>query len=334
MRAADRLQAKRPGDHRADLSPGAGARGVATLLARGVPFEFRKNGQSALDSARASEIDLSVPERALEALEAAMHEAGFRRLLARGQGAHRFYLAQERGRWTKFDVKPPRLGRARLPRWAAAAAAALARRAPAGRRRLGPVVAVLGPDGAGKGTLVASLAARIPVAVSPVYMGRGAGSGVPFTRRPIEAEPRRRPGALREVAFLSLKSVRDWRRLASAYAKAWRGHVVLCDRHPVEVLAVSPERTAIGRRLERAVARHLMPWPDAIVVLDAPADALLRRKREHPAAVLERWRRGYRREFAPRGAVFISTTGLRETAVTAASQVVWKALRDRRRWEP
>src|SRR5439155_11457122 len=106
-------------------------------------------------------------------------------------------------------------------------------------------------------------------------------------------------------AFLLRKAIRAWRQLLRGYAAAWRGHIVLCDRHPVEILAILPQRTRTGAVLERILTQRLTPRPDAIVVLDAPAGVLHGRKQEHPIATLERWRSGYATAFGPRGAVIV-----------------------------
>jgi thymidylate kinase len=187
---------------------------------------------------------------------------------------------------------------------------------------------VLGPDGAGKGSVVEALQLEIPVGVTTVYHGhkgrRGAGSR--------QAKARTRPaGSFRECAFVLRQYLRGWRALTATYAAAWLGDVVLCDRHPIEVLAVRPQRPPLAARLERLLARTLIPWPDAIVVLDAPAQILFERKGEHDVEVLERWRLGYRSSFGSRARV-VSTVGPLEESVSEVSAVIWEALAARRRW--
>jgi thymidylate kinase len=195
-------------------------------------------------------------------------------------------------------------------------------------------VAVLGPDGAGKGTIISELVSRIPIGLTVVYLGSGS-SGTPgrTTRSRGEGAGRaRRAGPVRESAFLLWKAIRGWRRLLRGYAAAWRGHIVLCDRHPMEILAILPERTRAGAALERFLARRLTPRPDAIVVLDAPAEVLRSRKQEHPIGTLERWRSGYATVFGSNGAMVVSTAGPLEDSVSRVSDVLWQALRRRRGW--
>ena len=107
--------------------------------------------------------------------------------------------------------------------------------------------------------------------------------------------------------------------------------MVLCDRHPVEVLAVRPDRTPAGRRVEELLFVRLVPRPDRIVVLDAPGEVLHARKGEHDPETLERWRQGYLRTFVPPGAV-VPTTGPVQQSVDALLAVLWEETSRRQRW--
>jgi thymidylate kinase len=339
---------------------------LAGLERAGIDYCIRNAPGRVDDPEAGADIDVLVRPPDLPAVTVALHEAGFHHLAAGGHPGHRFFVVLDEGRWVKLDVIDDlRYGRRRVPvgdviarrgrddgLWVAspddeAAHArqrrdepldasgssrvlrALRRRRPLSWRRLGPLVAILGPDGAGKSTVIDDLEKLLPVGVTRLYLGTGrggAGGQSPATPQPAPPRP------VRETAFVVRKALRAWRRLATGYAAAWRGHVVLCDRHPVEVLAIRPPRAPIAARVERALVGRLTPRPDAIVLLDAPGEVLFERKGEHSAPALETWRRAYHETFMPAGATVVSTAGSRERAVADASAVVWDALARRRRW--
>ena len=183
-------------------------------------------------------------------------------------------------------------------------------------RRQGPVVALLGPDGAGKGTIIAGLRREMPTAYTVIYLGRP-------RRRPGEPERDRSlhgwSGVLLESAFVFRRVLRAWRILIPGYLAAWRGQIVLCDRHPIETLAIRPRQTRTAAWLERLLFGRLTPRPDLVLVLNAPGETLYARKGEHSPEILESLRRRYVDVFAPLGAVVISTEQSIERSVAEAS---------------
>jgi len=329
----------------------------------GVRYAIR-NAPERIDTPLAGDdVDVVVHPRQLADADLVLRAAGFRRVREHGHVGHQFYVdCDAEGRWLKVDVVSLlRYGdkvldvkqvlqhrtridgvwvasqehralhaalRAAQPRDSVTFLEKVARQLPVGLRRCGAVVAVLGPDGAGKGSVIACLNASLPVARTVVYFGH---------RRPADSDGRRaltdtpRP-VWRETAFVLRRAVAVWLRLVRAYMAAWRGHVVLCDRHPLDVVAVLPTRFRAAAAVEQLVLRRLTPRPDAVVTLDASGEELFRRKQEHDPVTLERWRQGYLEVAAgPRGTV-VSTAGSLDDTVTAVSQIVWKTFATRNRW--
>ncbi len=343
---------------------------LSALTAGGVDHALR-NGDLAVQDP-AADVDVLVRPGDLGRVDQVLQGTGWRRLTAPGHRGHRFYLHEaDDTTWVKLDVvselrygthrsaTAPLIERRRLVDgvWLVSQADAqeharqraagrrevstlgerVLRALPVGLRRRGCVVAVLGPDGAGKGTVTAALAASLPVGVTQVYLGdrraQTAEAAAAPTRAAAPAAPRTGfVGSAREAAFLGRKLAHWAPELARAEVAAWRGHVVLADRHPLDAIAVVPERTAVGRAVERFIALRVVPTPDAVVVLDAPGEQLFRRKGEHTPERLEEWRQGYRDRLVPRGAVLVDASGSVADTVAHARHVLWETLGRRRGW--
>lgn len=321
------------------------------LAAAGIAFATRGD-QPIDDPPPGGDIDILVEAGDARAVERVLEASGLRRFAAAGHRGHRFYLGFDQERWLKLDVNlvPARLRwdlNARdaesLRRFAAyrvgpkvglggaeRVRVALLRRLPLAPARRGPVIALLGPDGAGKGSVVTQLKAAIPVEVTVIYMGNRpaapTGGGKPSRGR-LRAAVSLLPPGLHHAQYRHRRTLDAARRAWLAHAHAWRGDIVVCDRHPLEALALEPDTTGLAGRLGR-----LVPWPDEIVLLDAPGMLLFARKGEHTPERLEQWRRAYRNTFEPRGASVVPTTGELTASVTAVSAIVWRALAARRGW--
>lgn len=209
-----------------------------------------------------------------------------------------------------------------LLRWASARVLLALRPLFIAARRRGSSAAILGPDGAGKSSLAGSLARDPELRARVVYMGTN-GRGTHAGRsngRPLGRAARfvRRFLEQRTQATVGL-----YHRL--------RGRIVLYDRHPWEGLGASPEPRSWGRALRRRLMQTA-PRPDLVLVLDAPAAVLHRRKQQHGIDGLEAQRQRY---LALVGrlpqAVVIDTTAGPEEVVRAATALLFENQRQQTR---
>jgi glycosyltransferase involved in cell wall biosynthesis len=159
------------------------------------------------------------------------------------------------------------------------------------------VVAVSGPDGAGKSSLAQQLASTLTAAGFSVVTAYCYGCF--FCRRSWRGQARRgwlRPGprswisrchALLDVTELMI-------RLASARGRAalrpGRPVAVVTDRGPLDWLAkFRPAPGSLAAALCTSASRRY----DLVLLLDAPADVLAARDRDHSPQELDKWRNRY-----------------------------------------
>jgi hypothetical protein len=229
-----------------------------------------------------------------------------RRCIRRHFAAHRTYNAFEAGLRT--------LGRAVL--WAAGslnkrylwAPRTWSRRAPGGGR----VVAVIGVDGSGKSTVVATIRAWLgqEIDVVPIYFGTGAGRPsfvlwpfklmVPLIALFIKTKPKgashgkisdRNPGMLYSVLLMvwaTIVAIEKRIKLSAAHRGANRGLVILTDRYPQNEIRgfnegpMMPRLTRVPlwlRRFEAAaysLAQRLPP--DLVIKLIVTPETAARRE--------------------------------------------------------
>jgi thymidylate kinase len=199
----------------------------------------------------------------------------------RGLEPSRVVPAAAAGDWERllsFSVHRP----AAAPSWRARIAGA-ARRLRDTRDKRGLSVAVLGPDGAGKSTLVEGLARSLPWPVFVRYMGLTGGL-MP------KADALRVPGVVFAARILIL-----WSRYARAAYRRARGAIVVFERYTLDGAVPSGLPLSPAARLSRRLQRRACPMPDLVLLLDAPGETLYARSGEYGPAVLEEWRQAFAR---------------------------------------
>jgi thymidylate kinase len=252
---------------------------------------------------RALALQAGVPDAAHTDLRHLAHDAGSSSELARlatfwsprGWSAERIRGAAESGNWTALDAacrdaRPratsPAVGFVdRLRRLGARGARQLGRALP----RRGFALAVIGPDGAGKSTLVTAIVEHFGMPGRVFYMGLHAPVGDATGHVP----PARRRSFPRRVRRQTQRLLRIARTAAHAELARRRGQLVVFDRYTYDADVHWAAQLGVGARVRRWLVRHAAPRPDLTVLLDVPAEVMWARKGEHSPAVLDARRRLY-----------------------------------------
>jgi serine acetyltransferase/thymidylate kinase len=211
--------------------------------------------------------------------------------------------AAEDNEWSFVRGLLPRLRRAlrrSAPFSPAAALGELKRRVERVLRPTGMTVAVIGPDGSGKSSVIERVLADLAPAfrgvrslhLRPRVVGGGSASVRPVTA-PHALPPRGRIASVAKLVHMLLDYV-------AGYAlRVWpltrRSTLVVFDRYYRDLL-VDPKRYRYGGPLCLARwAAKCVPGPDLWVLLDAPGDVLQARKSEVSAGESARQRQSYLR---------------------------------------
>ena len=168
--------------------------------------------------------------------------------------------------------------------------------------RRGLIVALLGPDGAGKTSVATALVQSAPLTMRQVYMGFGRRVGERGSAlqrllwRLASATPSEGASRARRQVQLGLRwsarLVLHLTRSLVVWLRRRAGQVVILDRHDYD-LRLEPASRSRGRRALRWCFVATSPSPDLVVVLDAPAELLWTRKAEWPVDVLAERRASY-----------------------------------------
>lgn len=184
-------------------------------------------------------------------------------------------------------------------------------------------IALIGPDGAGKSTLIRMLQQTELLPIRSLYMGVAISSSnvmLPTTRfaqwlkqrygraassRRLNDAALRSNGrstlerSARAAVRLSIRLTEEWYRQLVSWFYQLRGFVVLYDRHYVFDFApeiMAGQRETLEQRLHRWSLTYCYPRPDLVIYLDAPGEVLFARKGELSVAELERRRRAFLRQ--------------------------------------
>jgi thymidylate kinase len=158
-------------------------------------------------------------------------------------------------------------------------------------------ICLLGPDGAGKSTLLeeatpilASLCSELQVKhLKPTLFGRSR-----IAARGVVTEPHKLPN--RGVLCSTIK-IFTWlleARVSALLSPSKSFTIEIYDRYFFDIL-VDPRRYRYGGSMQAArLVSSLIPAPDLIVILDAPAEVVQKRKQEVSRAETERQLMEYR----------------------------------------
>jgi thymidylate kinase len=197
-----------------------------------------------------------------------------------------------------------------------------------------PWVAVLGPDGGGKSTLLAGLRDAWPRSLGSVHIHHLRPHVL--NRRGESAEPVVDPhgqparGTVMSAAALMFVLLDWWIGYWSRIVRQRAKHgLVVFDRHLLDIL-VDPRRYRYGGPtwLARAACR-LVPRPDVVIVLDAPPDVVRARKREVTPAESLRQNVEYRRlAAATSGAHLVDATVAPPEVLEAVTAILRRRMRE------
>ena len=194
-------------------------------------------------------------------------------------------------------------------------------------QRSGLHVVFLGADGAGKSTVIAEVERAVAPSFRRVqryhlrpFFGRSRDGASPVTE-PHALAPR---SIVMSVAKLGLWSADYiYSHFSTLRKQRAQGTLIIFDRYYADLL-VDPKRYRYGGPMALArAAGQLVPKPDLVILLDAPAEVLQSRKQEVPFTETVRQRQAYLQlvEGLPNGYVVDAARPLQDV-VSAAAEIL------------
>lgn len=187
----------------------------------------------------------------------------------------------------------------------------------ASAKRRGLCVAVIGPDGAGKSTLVQALERELPLRTRRVYMGLTGG-------RMRRAASLKVPGIVFAAQCMVL-----WARYLRAQLYCAAGQIILFDRYVLDGAVPAGRVIPFRAQVARRVQRWIVPAPDLVLLLDASGRTMYARKGEYAPETLESWRAEYRKLKAGVPIELLDAEQPPESVLRSAETLIWKMLRER-----
>jgi thymidylate kinase len=192
-------------------------------------------------------------------------------------------------------------------------------------RRRGLCVVVLGPDGAGKSTILSLLAAEPPLWSTGAVLRHLKPSVIQRQTRdtsdPHGVPPRGLLSSVLKCGYWLFEYTAGYYLHVRPDLEA--GKLVLFDRYLLDVLVDSRRYRYGGPAWLTRLLWRVVPKPDLVILLHAPADVLLARKQELPREEIERQLAAYKElVLRQRGGRIVDVSGTPEETISQLRAVL------------